>query len=685
MRWKHGPLLFLFVLGFAILTLIPAQAESTKKAPSTSQLIDQLASSDYETRQAAQEALEQLGVSALAEIRQAAKAQQDMEVKMRLAKLVRKLEGMVQNEKILKPTLVTLDHKDTALKVVLADLNKQTGFVINVADQNLLAKKITIQTGKVSFWEAYDVLCEKAGLVEANANNGRGNPYPPGYPQPPIGINPVPQPAIPINRPVIRLKNNVKKPVQKKVAPKKKVDPKLEKKKRDEIRKRLEAARKAQRAEAQKARIQIRQLIQQVQQQEKQKKAKEEEQKKQQKEKKAKEDAKARAVKQIQLQAQQAQLQQVVALKRLIVSEPYYPGGQPQVNRPISLKAGQPQKVPTAYVGALRLRLLKSSPYVAKQGGSDEIQIVLEVTPEPKIQWQMLESLTIGKAVDGENQDLMPVLTQPVNQPNYGYTTRFGGFRGQVAWESSYRPYNPRVSNGHYYLPIRLRKGEKASKALKELTGALCAKILMPTESLITVDNILTANKKTVKGKHGGSLDISNVTQTGSTVQVQVTFDRPLAFQVNNNWNGNMIFNNGAAIQIQNQIRIINGRQAPQRGNVYGVNGLIFIDDKGKPVRTWSSSTRYLANNGGAQKMAYTLNAEVAKGQKISKLVFLGRRQAAVSAKFRFRNVDVAQATAKQGSSGKAPSHSHTHPAEGGIDLPQAGGVGGAIPIPFDR
>src|SRR5262249_15564513 len=66
----------------------------------------------------------------------------------------------------------------------------------------LKERKVTLDTGMTTFWQAFDQFCEKAGLVEATAQDlnqgGPGFPgggvVPPGKALPPIQIQPAPAP-----------------------------------------------------------------------------------------------------------------------------------------------------------------------------------------------------------------------------------------------------------------------------------------------------------------------------------------------------------------------------------------------------------------------------------------------------------------------------------------------------------
>src|SRR5262249_29631729 len=76
---------------------------------------------------------------------------------------------------------VHLKLKDTPVLDAVAELQKQSGYPIQVmGDRTGVAdKKITLDTGATTFWEALDQLCRAAGLTEA-ATVGPAQPGLPG-------------------------------------------------------------------------------------------------------------------------------------------------------------------------------------------------------------------------------------------------------------------------------------------------------------------------------------------------------------------------------------------------------------------------------------------------------------------------------------------------------------------------
>src|SRR5436190_972947 len=65
----------------------------------------------------------------------------------------------------------------------LADFSKKTGYSMALLDpeNKLKDRKVTLEVAETTFWQAFDQFCEKAGLVEADANEAQqfvpGGPF----------------------------------------------------------------------------------------------------------------------------------------------------------------------------------------------------------------------------------------------------------------------------------------------------------------------------------------------------------------------------------------------------------------------------------------------------------------------------------------------------------------------------
>jgi hypothetical protein len=130
-------------------------------------LIEQLGSEQFQERERATQALDAIGGPALPALRQAAKSK-DLEVSRRAKRLIVRIERRLETARVLQPKRVRLVYKETPLLEAVADFGKRTGHTMQLEGDQAKWKdrKITLDTGDVPFWDAFEQFCKKAGLVE---------------------------------------------------------------------------------------------------------------------------------------------------------------------------------------------------------------------------------------------------------------------------------------------------------------------------------------------------------------------------------------------------------------------------------------------------------------------------------------------------------------------------------------
>lgn len=155
------------------------------------QLIDQLGHPNYRTRQQASQRLDALGTLALPALTVACQ-HANPEVARRAADLVLTIQYRAEQQALLKPRLVHLKLHDATIPEAIAELARQSGYRVALAEDvasQLAGQTITLDTGRVSFWEAVDGLCRKADLTElvqvqpGTSETAQGLAFP-GLPQP---------------------------------------------------------------------------------------------------------------------------------------------------------------------------------------------------------------------------------------------------------------------------------------------------------------------------------------------------------------------------------------------------------------------------------------------------------------------------------------------------------------------
>jgi len=151
-----------------------AREQPVPDAKRVQELIRQLGSDEFATREKAASELERIGVPALEQLQKAAKSE-DLEIRRTAEELVAKIQARNLAVTMLAPRKVSLDLKDISVTEAVVRLARQSGYAIQLAP-GPVDQKITLQVRDVPFWEALSQLCQKAGLTEnrAGAETNKG-------------------------------------------------------------------------------------------------------------------------------------------------------------------------------------------------------------------------------------------------------------------------------------------------------------------------------------------------------------------------------------------------------------------------------------------------------------------------------------------------------------------------------
>jgi hypothetical protein len=393
----------------------------------------------------------------------------------------------------------------------------------------------------------------------------------------------------------------------------------------------------------------------------------------------------AAQVKAAEAAAVQAKAQRAKAIAAQVAPPPLLPiGGQPgmpamgvAVRRPplqhgphgvIYLMDGKFKKLPTSYSGAVRIRALP--PGSSLLGGApsvEEIQLGLEVSPEPKLDWYGVTSVKTTRAVDDQDQELAQAMV-PSEQSAVTETVIIA--QGQRVVVRTGRMIPNTIQAGPAVL--RLKKGEMAAKSLKELKGALTAQIIPPAQPMLTIENILKAGGET-KNANGVTIKVVEAAQDKSgQLTLKLELERgndvipsarpmPVPLPVNRVPGG---MPGGALLpapavppmpaKIQFQVALPAGVPMPAQakpvlnGGVGGSSigfgggtGLSLLDEKGKTMSESLMELRYLPTDNGSPRMVVTLAFKPEKDQTPSKLVFSGSKMITVEVPFNLKDVPV--------------------------------------------
>ena len=317
-----------------------------------------------------------------------------------------------------------------------------------------------------------------------------------------------------------------------------------------------------------------------------------------------------------------------------VIYDGMYGGPQPEMG--LVFLDGKPSAMPTYYGGALRVRLLPRAAPAANAPQNDTeagTLLTIEVSPEPKMGLQSILSVRIDSVVDEKGNELKtPLPYINASQGGGDFDVMMGGMGGAMAWNTAY-PDGMGQNNGlSKQAPIRLRC--EGVKKLKEIHGHIAAEILTPMQPLMTMEDILNASNKTVAGKDGGSLKVSQVEreEKGNKGQVtlQVVVERPplpqaeaRAARMRMMWGGPM--------PVQDQLNDVNtvGRT------------LSLVDEKGQAFKLVAVETKALDNEpGGTVEYRLTFQPPAAAARP-AKLVYLGQREATIDVPFVLKDVPI--------------------------------------------
>ncbi len=333
----------------------------------------------------------------------------------------------------------------------------------------------------------------------------------------------------------------------------------------------------------------------------------------------------------------------------------------------ILLKDGKPKPLPTDDASAVRVRALADSDQFGP-APAGEILLPLEVSPEPRLQWQGLQTVHIDKAVDDQGQNLTRITPQVPAAPGF-----FPGGGPGVMRPIAVRPV-ALWGGVHPQVPVQFKKGEKAAKSIKELKGVISAQVLAEPKPLITADNLAKAAGKTFKGAEGGSIKILEVkTDEQKQTTIQFEFDQsrmenvfPFMAPAANAplmplrparppavpppppppaKNGPAFAAQAPGVQVQVQVRGVGvGRVPGAPVFMAAINGLAVLDDKGNtlPVQMGAQQFRMVAQPGGGNILSatYTMICQPGKGQgEPAKLVYLGRKRLTIDIPFTLKDV----------------------------------------------
>lgn len=279
------------------------------------------------------------------------------------------------------------------------------------------------------------------------------------------------------------------------------------------------------------------------------------------------------------------------------------------------LKPGKRLPLPTHCAGSVRIQALPPEAASSDPAKAGEVQLTLVGRAGPRLVWDRAVGLRIHKALDDKGQPLEPVpaALQTDNTGSAGAAV----FINRVPIRAPDDRSRPRI-------PVRLERGAKPSKLLKELTGTVFARVRMPAEVLVVVEDVFKAVGKTVKGPHGGAVRVVEVKrEADGTIRLRLQVEAP-----------------SAAVDDTplpfNATIIIDGKPLGQPREPLSAENFGLRDRKGKPLPVVKAVNTGVSA-GAAQEVELTYRAE---GKvTAAKFVYSGRRTTVIEVPFRLKDI----------------------------------------------
>jgi hypothetical protein len=153
-------------MGFRLIVLLSLLGVAGSDPTS---LVQRLGSPKYVDREEASAAIEKLGRDALPSLK-TARTGPDAEIRSRATELVERIE----NELMIRPTMVTLDFRDEPLSQVIAKLAERGKLSFTVPPALRTRRINLVREQPVTFWQAVELIGQAAGMELAEGGAGVG-------------------------------------------------------------------------------------------------------------------------------------------------------------------------------------------------------------------------------------------------------------------------------------------------------------------------------------------------------------------------------------------------------------------------------------------------------------------------------------------------------------------------------
>jgi hypothetical protein len=293
--------------------------------------------------------------------------------------------------------------------------------------------------------------------------------------------------------------------------------------------------------------------------------------------------------------------------------------------------------LPTSHGGAVRVRVLPpNTPMPNTAVGADDLVLPLQVSAEPKLNWQAAADVRVDRAMDDAGRPLTATAVLPMMPVDEDELILVNG----MVVQAPARRAGP--------VGVRVRRGDKPAKKIVELAGTVAAHVRL-AEPLAVVDAPLKAAGQPIRGGHGVTLNIRSISRGESgevTLSADVRMPPDVQLQqgvgaLNMNgavFAGQVVIQGGGAIRFGAGGPQPAGQALPSGTTEY--QGLALEDAAGKRFTAPKGVVElsHLAQDGMTLRVTATFRP-AEKTQEPARLVFTATRPATIDVPFTIKDV----------------------------------------------
>ncbi|MBI1918420.1 MAG: HEAT repeat domain-containing protein [Planctomycetes bacterium] len=149
--------------------VVAGEPDKSAEPDALKKLVDRLGSRRHSEREAAMAALIARRSPASIDLLRKAATSGDLEVRRRARHVLDYLARCQETERVLRPQKIQITYKEVPVHEAVTDFARRTGLqvVLNEADRaKVQNRKVSLRTGETTVWDAFQQLCDKAGLSE---------------------------------------------------------------------------------------------------------------------------------------------------------------------------------------------------------------------------------------------------------------------------------------------------------------------------------------------------------------------------------------------------------------------------------------------------------------------------------------------------------------------------------------